>query len=95
MRNSHCLGHKIYCKEPDEEFPYDNWRFCDTDESIYNHNRKCPKCLENETQDGHDPCIKNLPGVRFACCGHGEHEGYIMFDNGTLVRGIFKIERGY
>lgn len=58
--------------------------------------RKCPECKQFETKEGHDPCIANSPGVRFACCGHGKYEGYIMFNNGTIFKGklivtIFKI----
>jgi hypothetical protein len=46
------------------------------------------------TPEGHDPCIARLPGVRYACCGHGVREGYIQFDNGVVVRGYFTdIER--
>jgi hypothetical protein len=33
-----------------------------------------------------DPCIAGLPGVRFACSGHGVGEGYINFDNGVVLR---------
>lgn len=40
-----------------------------------------------------DPCLGHLPGVAFACCGHGkdtvsrEHfqRGYIAFENGTII----------
>jgi hypothetical protein len=46
------------------------------------------------TREGHDPCIARLPGVRYACCGHGVHEGYIQFENGVVLRGYFTdIER--
>jgi hypothetical protein len=33
-----------------------------------------------------DPCIGKLPGVIFACCGHGQETGYIAFENGTVIR---------
>lgn len=36
----------------------------------------------------HDPCFGTLPGVAFACCGHGGHgvtEGYIYFENGVRI----------
>lgn len=51
---------------------------------------QCSKCGEKPTELGHDPCIANLEGVRFACCGHGNIEqAYIMFDNedSTIIRG--------
>lgn len=31
----------------------------------------CLACGQLRSLEGHDPCISNLPGVRFACCGHG------------------------
>jgi hypothetical protein len=51
--------------------------------------RKCPRCNQYPTSDDHDPCIANLPGVEFACCGHGTDEGYIKFENGIVIRGNF------
>jgi hypothetical protein len=47
---------------------------------------RCRKCDKPRTGDGHDPCIANLPGVQNACCGHGREQGYIMFDNGLIIR---------
>ena len=43
----------------------------------------------------HDPCIANLPGVENACCGHGIEEGYIVFKNGIIIRGYFRVDNGY
>jgi hypothetical protein len=54
--------------------------------------RSCPRCGGIPTTDGHDSCIANLPGVKNACCGHGVSEGYIEFENGTTIRGIFNID---
>lgn len=54
----------------------------------------CARCGHLPNKKGHDWCIRNLPGVRFACCGHGEQDGYIMFENGITIRGSFKTERG-
>ena len=45
------------------------------------------------TPEGHDPCIANLPGVVFACCGHGVKEGYVCFESGTIIRGDFRVEQ--
>lgn len=53
----------------------------------------CPKCKMKPTEDRHDPCIKNLPGVKFACCGHGVERGYIWFENGVMIRGNFEISK--
>lgn len=47
---------------------------------------KCRKCGLERTPEGHDPCIANLPGVKYACCGHGLQEGYVCFENGVVVR---------
>lgn len=49
----------------------------------------CNLCGKKRTKDGHDPCIANLPGVKFACCGHGTDQGYIFFENGTIIYGKF------
>jgi len=45
----------------------------------------CPKCKKPRAANGHDPCIANLPGVKFACCGHGRERGYIFFENGIRI----------
>ncbi len=48
-------------------------RYQDTNEVVrYGvDKRACPSCKCPPTEDGHDPCIENLPGVFHACCGHG------------------------
>lgn len=80
----HRFGHKVYT---DEE---GRWRYCDTDELIdESEERQCPHCDRFPTEEGHDPCIANLPGVKHACCGHGTKEGYIAFEDGHVVRGDF------
>lgn len=50
---------------------------------------QCSLCCMYQTPEGHDPCIANLPGVKFACCGHGIKEGYVAFENGLVIRGEF------
>jgi hypothetical protein len=63
----------------------DSWRFADTGEKVTDEAiraRRCTACGERPTPDGHDPCIANLPGVRNACCGHGElWRAYVQFDD--------------
>ncbi len=54
----------------------------------------CKRCGKRPNKKGHDYCLRNLPGVRFACCGHGEQDGYILFENGVTIRGPFKVEPG-
>lgn len=48
----------------------------------------CPACKQIRPRDFQDPCIRDLPGVRFACCGHGglgNQEGYLLFENGVRL----------
>ena len=55
----------------------------------------CPSCGKSyRPGEEPDPCLGELPGVREACCGHGEHhKAYVMFENGVLFRGVRRIER--
>ena len=59
------------------------WHYDDTGENIKEVPwRKCPRCNLPPTEDGHDACIANLPGVKNACCGHGRKGwGYVVFDD--------------
>jgi hypothetical protein len=48
----------------------------------------CPVCHQARTAEGYDPCIPNLPGVKYACCGHGgkgQCGGYLYFENGVCI----------
>lgn len=56
---------------------------------------KCPTCKLERTDEGHDPCIANLPGVAFACCGHGFQMGYVCFDNGVVLRATSRRAMGW
>lgn len=60
----------------------------DTGEEVeFSKPRSCPRCSKFPTKEGHDPCLGTLPGVKFACCGHGiTEEAYITFENGITVR---------
>lgn len=51
----------------------------------FNKQGLCKLCDEPRTERGHDPCIANLPGVVFACCGHGLENGYIKFTDGRAL----------
>lgn len=48
--------------------------------------RDCGACGQRVDKEKPDPCLGWLPGVNFACCGHGEGNGYIAFSNFTTVR---------
>lgn len=54
----------------------------------------CTRCGNLPTKKGHDWCLRNMPGVLHACCGHGEQDGYIMFQNGVTIKGPFTVEQG-
>jgi hypothetical protein len=51
----------------------------------YNKKGLCKLCKEPRTERRHDPCIANLPGVLYACCGHGIEDGYIKFEDGRTL----------
>jgi hypothetical protein len=48
------------------------------------------QCKRKRRADGYDPCLGFLPGVKYACCGHGgksaSADGYIYFENGVVIR---------
>ena len=54
--------------------------------------RPCAKGGKYPNENGDDFCIQNLGRVVNGCCGHGTHEGYIMFDDGRIIRGWFTVE---
>ena len=73
------------------------WVYVDTGKPVYNDEgiatRPCKVCNKKVTDEGHDPCIRNLPGVKFACCGHGNPKrAYIYWENGLIIRG-FRIDQ--
>ena len=48
----------------------------------------CPKCGLRRGEDHHDPCLGELPGVRYACCGHADYRAsypYLSFENGVRI----------
>ena len=54
------------------------WRYADTDE-VANEDRPCVRCGRMPTSEGHDACLGTLPGVKYACCGHGVRKGYVKY----------------
>ncbi len=48
---------------------------------------KCVSCGLERGDDFHDPCIKDLPDVFFACCGHGADDGggYVAMKDGRCL----------
>ena len=43
--------------------------------------------------NGQDACLVNLPGIISACCGHGVKEGSLVFANGVVIKGHFRIKQ--
>jgi hypothetical protein len=82
--NGPIFGHDAQWEEGDV------WRFSDTGEPANDENiraRKCPVCQLSPSQNMHDPCIADLPGVRNACCGHGRPKNaYVQFDDRRELR---------
>lgn len=66
------------------------WRYSDTGEAVRaNPSRTCGHCHRPDTPEGHDGCLGTLPGVRNACCGHGDDEAaYVQYDDGREFRGV-------
>lgn len=87
MVKSKDMGHTI-------EFRDGLWYYEGTNRRISKPSnvKSCKLCGRRRTKKGHDPCIKNLSGVKNACCGHGTGEGYIQFEDGTTIRGKFKVD---
>lgn len=49
--------------------------------------RLCGRFVPGGDSEQPDPCLGLLPGVKYACCGHGEPAGgYIYFENGVTIR---------
>ena len=70
-------------------FQSGQWVFEDTGESIKKAPRNCRRCGSGPSEEGYDSCLGTLPGVSFACCGHGVSEqAYIKFNNGLVIRGF-------
>lgn len=81
IESAHLRGHAIY-------WDGETWRYADTDETTVDSERPCGHCGLADTPEGHDGCLGTLPGVRNACCGHGEERcAYIQFDDGRRVGG--------
>lgn len=62
------------------------WVYKDDGVDAWDNPRACLLCKKNVTKEGHDACLGTLPGVKYACCGHGIGNGYIYFENGKVVR---------
>jgi hypothetical protein len=77
--------------EPTPDRPPDRWNKKPRNGLGWCRDR-CVACGRPPTATGQDPCIPDLPGVRFACCGHGWDGGYIATADGR--RFVIKGARG-
>ncbi|MCB1711529.1 MAG: hypothetical protein KDH96_03330 [Candidatus Riesia sp.] len=78
--SGYTYGHLTY-------YENNKWVYADTGEEVPEvPTRKCPRCNLCPTKEGHDACLGKLPGVSYACCGHGVKRGYMMFSDGKIVR---------
>lgn len=80
------FGHRIYAlaRERGGRIYCDLWRYVDDNQPIEGNDRPCPRCGQMATPEGHDPCIANLPGVAYACCGHGTGKPYVKMEDDTV-----------
>ncbi len=67
------------------------WLYQDTGQRVDKTPRTCSYCGKDPVR-GHDHCIVDLPGVQAACCGHGRYEGYLLFEDGTIITGKFFVK---
>lgn len=59
------------------------------DYAILLRQQRCSWCAQRRLPNGNDPCLGTLPGVNYACCGHGCGDGYVSFSSGAVLRGAF------
>lgn len=72
-------GHELY------SFNGIDWFYTSTNEPQYEI-ESCTKCGLKASQDDPDPCLGMLPGVKYACCGHGiPGQDYVVLNNGNRI----------
>ena len=72
MVKSHSRGWETYYDGKD-------WRYTDNNE-IDNGKRPCKKCGRLPNKDGSDACLGHIEGAKSACCGHGVHDKYVLYE---------------
>jgi len=78
-------GHKVFWNEGLKEYRYQDGGQL-VGKGVL---RDCKKCGKPMKWRDPDPCLGVLPGVAYACCGHGAEQGYIYFHSGVVIRGKF------
>lgn len=67
-------GHQIYYDKQKQE-----WLYSD-DNTSASVERPCKRCGHLPLSTGEDYCLGHIDGVKYACCGHGVTDGYIIKD---------------
>jgi len=80
VATSYFKGNKIYYDLKEKL-----WKYSYTHEPITVIG-ECPRCKQHMKVGSPDSCIGLLPGVIQGCCGHGVKKGYLMFNNGIILR---------
>ena len=76
------------------------WCYTGTNQPVDRTTVNCPQCDAACGNNAPDPCIGTIPGVTSACCGHGRHDGYIIWaatsrtDRGVRRRGGLITDEG-
>lgn len=80
---------KDYHRGNEIEYSQGAYRYKDTLERVSDKtDRSCGYCGKENTKEGHDGCLGELPGLMNACCGHGNsRESYIQFLDGECIIG--------
>jgi hypothetical protein len=80
---SYLYGRKIYSID-------EVWYWADDKTPIGDSWRSCPHCKKDpaaDCEDPPDPCLGWLPGVKFACCGHGyTNRAYVLLEGESNYR---------
>lgn len=72
-------GHRVICHANGSFTWEDTGEICDW-------NRSCKHCGELPTPEGYDPCLGEIKGAEYACCGHGIQEhGNTVFKTPVAV----------
>lgn len=73
MATSYSRGHLIICNDGI------NWRYADNGLPV-DDKRSCAKCKKPPLPNGEDACLGHIPGAKYACCGHGITDVYVIYD---------------
>jgi hypothetical protein len=79
MVKSYYRGHPIYFTQDTQE-----WLYLD-DNTSADIERPCVICHKFATLEGYDPCLGHIESAKSACCGHGVHQGYVVYDDKIIT----------